>query len=655
MKAFLYTLFAVLIFGNSLQAQTIVINPATDGGFELGNTFAANGWMVVNNANNQFNNWYLSNGALVNGSRSFTPNGTRAAFISQSPNTQAWSYDINNYSTTHFYKDVTLPVGQDVIKLKFRWNAQGEGNSNQAYDVLYVYMCPTTVTPLPNSPFGTSSVPVWNGTGTANLLGSFFNCPSNTGATAEITITPNAAGTTQRLVFTWKNGNTLGVQPPAALDSISLITDCSKPEISFSNIQINHCAHQANISTSVLLGNTNGTYQWRKNGQNLGINTANAQLNNLQNGDVISCIYFSNNVCGYSDTVSTTISGLLDPAEATETLTVCRNKLPYTWRGISIPATAQSHAQYTSVVVPGISGCDSLITLNLQIIEGPATVVEIVQICPGILGQFYWRGRLIPADAVSHNRFDSVYVTNQTGCDSLYVLDLRIKENYIAENVFLRGCDWVTHKGKNYMLDTLVVDTIKNIYGCDSLHQILHINIEDFQLNLSASTEEPVEGEWVTLAMEADVPYQPLSWTPTNLFSNQRAERQFVQVNGTLDVSVIAKSASGCLDTAFLQLKSQVLSKEFRMPNAFTPNGDGRNDIFAPVFDMSRGYTIQAFEIFDRWGNKVYGSYQSGNATGWDGTYNARAMPMGTYFYRIVVYFPDKTTQSLNGDLHLIR
>ena len=655
MSIFMRLLLPLMFCLSTAFAQTIIINPATDGGFELGNTFAANGWTIVNNANNQFNNWYLSNGTLVNGTRSFAPNGNRAAFISQSPNTQVWSYDLNNYSTTHFYKDVTFPAGQDQIQLKFRWNAQGEGNSNQAYDVLYVYMCPTSITPLPNSPFGTSSVPVWNGSGTANLLGAFFSCPSNSGTTATITITPNAAGTTQRLVFTWKNGNTLGVQPPAALDSIALTSDCSKPEISFSNVQINACAHQATLNTAVQQGNANGTYQWRKNGQNLSINTPNATVANLQNGDIISCIYFSNNVCGYSDTVYTTIGGLLNPHQASETLNICRNKLPYNWRGISIPASAQSNAAYTAAPVPGASGCDSLITLNLQIMEGPPTVVETLQLCPGSLGQVHWRGRLIPPSASTNDRFDSVYQANQLGCDSLFVLKLIVKENYTEDDVYLSGCDKASYQGRNYSRDTSFVDTIKNRFGCDSVHRIVHIDLENFLLNLQANPSEPVEGEWVTLSAEASVPFNILSWSPNNLFPHQNLTRQFVQAQGPLDIQVIAQSATGCLDTAVLHLSTQAFSKEFRMPNAFTPNGDGRNDVFAPVIKMARGYTITAFEIFDRWGNMVFASHQSTGASGWDGTFNGRAMPMGTYFYRISIYFPDKTTQTQNGDLHLIR
>ncbi len=74
-------------------------------------------------------------------------------------------------------------------------------------------------------------------------------------------------------------------------------------------------------------------------------------------------------------------------------------------------------------------------------------------------------------------------------------------------------------------------------------------------------------------------------------------------------------------------------------PNAFTPDGDGRNDLFGPV-----GHYITEFEmlIFDRWGNQVFISDDIDRL--WDGTVNGSGMaPTGVYVYKYKVaghYFP---------------
>src|SRR5690606_16171403 len=166
----------------------------------------------------------------------FARTGSRAAYISQSNSGTNWSYNINVYSTTHFYRDVYFPEGEELIYLDFRWNAQGEGTMTSSYDVLYVYLCPTTLTPVTHSPYGTSSSPTaWVGTGSATLIGSYHTNPSLSGKSEHITLPSSYAGTHQRLVFTWKNGNTLGVQPPAAVDSVSLRSDCHKPQLFLTN------------------------------------------------------------------------------------------------------------------------------------------------------------------------------------------------------------------------------------------------------------------------------------------------------------------------------------------------------------------------------------------------------------------------------------
>lgn len=65
-------------------------------------------------------------------------------------------------------------------------------------------------------------------------------------------------------------------------------------------------------------------------------------------------------------------------------------------------------------------------------------------------------------------------------------------------------------------------------------------------------------------------------------------------------------------------------------PNAFSPDGDGINDFF----NIS-GQKIEDFqiEIFNRWGQMVYKSFDLND--GWDGTFNGKKLPTGTYVYKI--------------------
>jgi gliding motility-associated-like protein len=87
-------------------------------------------------------------------------------------------------------------------------------------------------------------------------------------------------------------------------------------------------------------------------------------------------------------------------------------------------------------------------------------------------------------------------------------------------------------------------------------------------------------------------------------------------------------------------------------PTAFSPNGDGKNDVFHAVY--SPGIEHFHMRVFDRWGVMVYESYSY--TDGWDGKYKNIPQPIGTYIWFIdYTYTTDKTTQTQTGNITLLR
>jgi len=86
------------------------------------------------------------------------------------------------------------------------------------------------------------------------------------------------------------------------------------------------------------------------------------------------------------------------------------------------------------------------------------------------------------------------------------------------------------------------------------------------------------------------------------------------------------------------------------MPSAFTPNGDGYNDLFRipPNIPLQ----LKEFSIFDRWGNRVFTTADS--RKGWDGTINGLPAKTGTFIY-IVKGKDDKGDVFVKGTITLIR
>ncbi|RMG71712.1 MAG: gliding motility-associated C-terminal domain-containing protein [Bacteroidetes bacterium] len=92
---------------------------------------------------------------------------------------------------------------------------------------------------------------------------------------------------------------------------------------------------------------------------------------------------------------------------------------------------------------------------------------------------------------------------------------------------------------------------------------------------------------------------------------------------------------------------------------AFTPNGDGHNDRFSPVFSSDFPVTDYVFTVFDRWGRRVYQSRQYDPALGWDGRRSdGKPAPGGSYAWtlRFQLLVPDRPLrQQSAGSVLLLR
>lgn len=98
-------------------------------------------------------------------------------------------------------------------------------------------------------------------------------------------------------------------------------------------------------------------------------------------------------------------------------------------------------------------------------------------------------------------------------------------------------------------------------------------------------------------------------------------------------------------------LPSDSISSSLLIPNAFTPNNDGHNDIF-----KIQNFTSQRlveFKIFNRWGTILF--HNTDPNIGWDGTYRNKPQQMGVYGYVIRIAYPNKVVETYKGTVTLIR
>jgi len=140
-----------------------------------------------------------------------------------------------------------------------------------------------------------------------------------------------------------------------------------------------------------------------------------------------------------------------------------------------------------------------------------------------------------------------------------------------------------------------------------------------------------------------------LSWSPAAGLSDASAAEPWAAPVGTTLYQLTVTTAEGCHASAMERVD---VYYPLQMPGAFTPNGNGRNDIFRvpAVFPV----TLHYLAVYNRQGARVF--YTTNVAAGWDGSFNGHAQSAGVYVWEIVFDNPlTKKAESRKGTVVLVR
>ncbi|MBC7903745.1 MAG: gliding motility-associated C-terminal domain-containing protein, partial [Gemmatimonadaceae bacterium] len=124
------------------------------------------------------------------------------------------------------------------------------------------------------------------------------------------------------------------------------------------------------------------------------------------------------------------------------------------------------------------------------------------------------------------------------------------------------------------------------------------------------------------------------SWTPAIGLNNSLINNPIATANVSTAYIVTGRDLNGCVGSDTISLKvSAVGNANFNIPNAFTPNGDGKNDCFG----ISKWglVEVQEFSIYNRFGQKVFSGKKSSDC--WDGRFQGKPQDPGGFVYLIKV------------------
>jgi len=428
--------------------------------------------------------------------------------------------------------------------------------------------------------------------------------------------------------------NASGCESAKATVAITIIAKPGKPTISASGPVI-----ICEGGSVVLKSSLSGFYQWFKDG--IVLNGENKQTLNVTQSGQYSIVTSNSNGC---------------TSESSELINV--NVIPIPQR----PAITYQGA---------LNICEgNAVVLKSSVTEGNQWFKDNVLI-PGANAQTY-----VAKEGGSYN----VSVTTLPGCVSPFAEPVLVTVNSIEEApVINTQSDLVICKGGTATLKSsastgnqwykdgvLIPGAVgatyiaassgkytvkhKNPSGCESPgSNAIDLTEQAFKISLNANTNVASYGSKVTLNVNSNLKYKILSWSPSNLFQEVDARSQTIVLEKDLNITINAVSENGCLATANVAIQVKK-TKDLYIPNTFTPNGDGKNDV---IKVYATGIETVDWAVYSQWGQLIYKS--KAQDASWDGTFRGVIQPVGVYVYKCVVRFRDGEEITRHGSINLVR
>jgi gliding motility-associated-like protein len=196
--------------------------------------------------------------------------------------------------------------------------------------------------------------------------------------------------------------------------------------------------------------------------------------------------------------------------------------------------------------------------------------------------------------------------------------------------------------------------------GCES--QVETVVIE----SVSIPEVEPVDdieldnGESTQVELLLNIPTTDIlsvSWSPSGGLSCTDCLNPEIAPEEDTDYTVTITSQDGCSTSLIVRVLVDQKGGIY-LPNAFSPNGDGNNEIFFLSASPGAINIIRSFLVFDRWGEPIWQYYNiqpNDPQYGWDGRYRGQILNTGVYTWFAEIELPNGRIEVLKGDVLLMR
>ena len=323
------------------------------------------------------------------------------------------------------------------------------------------------------------------------------------------------------------------------------------------------------------------------------------------------------------------VDTLLCPGEGIVLNSVVTPGATYSWTALpsgftsneAIPATVYPEESTSYLVMTTLGNCTVDYVIDITVFNPQMMVTEDTTICAGE-----------PITIAAEALLTGSYVWTPGGSTPTFQDTLNSSNQYYLQFMYGEGCVYED----SVQVQVVPNFTIKLVSDPDTNR----INIgEPLLLDafVPGMNVNNFTFEWLENNMDPVGNTQQITITPVTLDSS-------------VTYVVTAVSPAGCVQTESISFT--IIQPNIKVPNAFTPNGDGANDSFglAIVEGIAK---VEKMEIYSRWGQKVFASNDP-NAR-WDGTIDGNDAPSDVYIFIIYYRGGDGALKLEKGDVTLLR
>lgn len=326
--------------------------------------------------------------------------------------------------------------------------------------------------------------------------------------------------------------------------------------------------------------------------------------------------------------------------QATDDLTICRYQ--------STPLTVTGGVQYTWLPAQGLSCTDCP-----NPTAGPDSTRRYAVEGKNIFGCTSSDSVLITVK----QPFSIRTASGDTLCKGeTYMLSASGAELYTWTPV--TGLDNPASSNPKARPDTTVLYTVigRDSHNCFTDTGYVPVIVYPYPLVDAGKDQTIAVGSSVTLTPVLSSDVRTLRWSPEKWIDCVTCPQPTASPKQTTKYTLEVANQGGCVSRDDVTLFVICVEGNLFMPNTFSPNGDGTNDVFYP---RGKGiYGIKSFRIFNRWGELIFeqGNIQANDITrGWNGTYKGKLASQDVYVYTIDVVCENNQVFSFKGNVALIR